>query len=209
MDVSGLTSGVQAIATGYNHTCALTASNGVKCWARNSHGQLGDGTYTDRYIPVNVVGLSSGVQAIAAGGTHTCALTAFGGVKCWGYYDYGNYHDYFPNAPVDLGGLTSGVQAIAAKLWHTCALTNSGGVKCWGFNSFGQLGNGTTTIFYTPPVDVVGLSSGVQAIAAGGLHTCALTASGGVKCWGQNTYGQLGDGTTTDRYTPVDVVGLP
>jgi len=204
-------SGVQAIDAGWAHTCALTASGGVKCWGSNVDGELGDGTNTDRYTPVDVVGLSAGVQAIAAGNSHTCALTASSGVKCWGYNGYGQLGDGTNNttsAPVDVVGLSSGVQAIAAGGHHTCALTASGGVKCWGSNVDGELGDGTTTDRSTP-VDVVGLSSGVQAIAAGWGHTCALTASGGVKCWGDNYYGQLGDGTTMDRSTPVDVIGLP
>jgi alpha-tubulin suppressor-like RCC1 family protein len=214
VDVSGLTSGVAAIAAGDSHSCALTTAGSVKCWGMNFIGQLGDGTTTARTIPVDVSGLTSGVAAIAAGSYYTCALTATGGVKCWGANNQGQLGDNSAidatprTIPVDVSGLTSGVAAIAAAgQGHTCALTTAGGVKCWGSNQFGELGDNTTTT-RTTPIDVSGLTSGVAAIAGGQGHTCALTTAGGVKCWGWNDNGQLGDTTTTTRTTPVDVSGL-
>jgi alpha-tubulin suppressor-like RCC1 family protein len=210
VDVVGLTSGVAAIAAGAAHTCALTAAGGVKCWGSNGWGQIGDGTTTDRLTPVDVVGLTSGVAAIAARDLHTCALTKAGGAKCWGSNLSGQIGDGTKKtrlAPVDVKNLTSGVAAIAAGAEHTCALTTAGGVKCWGYNGWGEIGDGTKTTRLAP-VDVKNLTSGVAAIAAGAAHTCAVTKAGGAKCWGSNGNGEIGNGTTTDRRGPVDVVGL-
>ncbi len=158
-------------------------------------------------MPVDVSGLGSGVRAIAAGG-HSCALTSAGGVKCWGSNfagQLGNGTNTDSNVPVDVSGLGSGISAIAAGGNHSCALTSAGAVKCWGFNIFGQLGDGTSTDSNVP-VDVSDLGSGISAIAAGGIHSCALTSAGGAKCWGNNSGGQLGDGSSQPFSTvPVDV----
>jgi alpha-tubulin suppressor-like RCC1 family protein len=211
VDVSGLSSGVKAIAAGNGHTCALTSGGGLKCWGDDYMGQLGDGkTRTESNVPVDVLGLSSGVAAIAVGTFHTCALTSGGGVKCWGPNGYGNLGigtATSSSIPMDVIGLSSAVAAIAAGEYQTCVLLSSGQMKCWGLNNKGQLGDGTTTN-RSIPVDVIGLSSGVAAIAAGSSPTCALTLSGGVKCWGWNTNGQLGNGTTLDSSVPLDVSGL-
>src|SRR5262245_23946729 len=151
------------------------------------------------------------ISAISVGQYHSCALTSTGGVKCWGDNTYGQIGDgttVTRSAPVDVSGLTSGVVAISAGQYHTCALTNAGGVKCWGYNSLGSVGDGTTAPARLTPVNVSGLSGGVSAISAGYFHSCALTNAGGVKCWGYNVYGQIGDGTTATRTTPVDASGL-
>lgn len=205
----GLGSAV-AVSIGDFHSCALTTAGGVKCWGRNDDGQLGDGTVLDRASPVDVAGLDSGVTAISAGSTHTCAITATGGVMCWGANPDGRLGDgtvLDRAAPVDVAGLDSGVIAIAAGNDHTCALTAAGGVKCWGANYDGRLGDGATAN-RTTPIDVSGLDSGVTAISAGDFHTCAVTLAGGVVCWGYNVYGALGDGSTSVGTTPGGVSGL-
>src|SRR5438105_822948 len=153
---------------------------------------------------------SAKATAIAAGGAHTCLLTGTGAVKCWGYNAFGQLGDGTRterHTPVGVLGLASGVVAITAGGGHTCALTGAGAVRCWGDNARGELGDGTTPGRHAP-VAVSGLAGGVSAIAAGGNHSCALTRGGGVKCWGLNSYGELGDGTTTRRLTPVAVSGL-
>ena len=215
VDVSGLTSGVAQITMGYDHACALLTTGGIKCWGANYSGQLGTGTTFQSYVPVDVSGLTSGVAQVSAGFYHTCALMTNGGVKCWGQGGNGALgNGTFGGAlmPVNVSGL-SGVVQISGGYNHHCALTAAGGVKCWGYNSYGEVGNGTFTSGVGVPVDVNGLTSGVAQISAGGLHTCAVTISGGAKCWGYNYEGALGTGTHTlsSPYgiaTPVDVVGL-
>jgi hypothetical protein len=212
VDVQALGVGVVSVAAGGRHTCAATPSK-AWCWGRNDKGQVGDGTWGfDRHVPVPVVGLSGSLAQLAAGYEHTCALTTGGAVVCWGSGGDGQLGDtytggYFQPKPVQVVGLTSGVVSIAAGGAESCAVLSGGGVKCWGFNRSGQLGDGTIETRRDTPVDVVGLT-GVAAVAVGGNHACALTQAGGVKCWGNNEFGQLGDGTTTERRAPVDVRGL-
>jgi len=207
--VTSVTS-VTRVSVGESHSCALTTAGGVDCWGRNYLGELGNGTAINSAIPVPVIGLRAGVTAVSAGGGHSCALTTAGVVKCWGYNaqgQLGNGTTTNSRVPVDVVGLSSGVRSVSAGPFGSCAVTTGGALKCWGFNNQGQLGNGKTTQS-TVPVDVIGLGSGVAAVALGRDPSCVLTTGGAVKCWGINSVGELGDGTRTDSRVPVDVVGL-
>jgi hypothetical protein len=203
-------SGEVIIVAGGTHTCNLTSGGGVRCWGENIYGQLGDGTNDRSSEPKDVVGLDSGITSISLGYGHTCAITINGEAKCWGKNDYGELGDGTTtrrSSPIDVVGLGIGVRALTGGAAHTCALTTGGGVKCWGYNGYGQLGDGTNTDRLTP-VDVVGLPSGITAIAAGSQHTCALTDNGGILCWGLNSVGQLGNGTIINSSIPVNISGL-
>lgn len=201
--------GQTAVTAGDAHTCALTSNGRTMCWGRNNFGQLGDGSTTDSRIPLEVLDLPPPSLAVSAGYSHSCALTAAGGVKCWGRNDGGELGREGASSPTpgDVTDLTSGVSAISVGTGHTCVLTSAGAVKCWGWNDDGVLGNDTRDNSRAP-VDVIGLSSGVAVVSAGGTHTCALMTSGGVKCWGSNVEGELGDEGYIDSLRPVDVVGL-
>lgn len=207
-----------SISAGFVHTCAVTSRGGAWCWGSNTQGELGNPLkprlLTHSSTPVDVAGLASGVSAIAAGVSESCALTRTGGVKCWGanlQRQLGNGTTVFSSrSPVDVVGLKRGVRAITLGWYHDCALTNTGGVKCWGKVSVGQGGTGADAPYVTEPTHVVGLTSGVSAVSAGGSHTCVITRAGGAKCWGANLFGQLGSDSTpiTGSSVPVDVTGL-
>jgi len=209
---NGVVTGASVIAAGELHACAVVAGGAVKCWGENEYGQLGNGNMSDSATPVvDVIGIS-GAIALAVGAGHTCALVADGAVECWGLGvdgRLGNGSTANSATPVDVLGI-SGATSIAG-VEHTCALVAGGAVKCWGPGSIGQLDNGNAASSATP-VGVVGIA-GATSIAAGanyvgGGHTCALVAGGAVKCWGGNAEGQLGDGSTADSATPVDVRGI-
>ena len=210
VEIKGLPAPAVAVAAGEQHDCAVLSAGAVVCWGDNRRGQLGDGTTTSGAAPVAVEGLAGAATAIAAGQHHTCALTSAGGARCWGSNEFGQLGDGTTTnrlQPVAVEGLAGGVVAIAAGTYHTCALTGDGAAWCWGRNGSGRLGDGTT-LDRRAPVPVAGLGEGVVAIAAGDTHACALMGTGGVKCWGSNRSGKLGDGTERSRRTAVAVVGL-
>ena len=211
VSVSGLTSGVAEISVGYFNSCAVLTTGAVRCWGWNNQGQIGDGTTTNRSTPTTVSGLGSGVKSVSVGNLHACATLLAGGAKCWGGNGNGELGDGTRTSrttPVNVFGLSSVVSAISSGGSLTCILLSTGETKCWGSNWNGEVGSGSGSGYHAAPVTVSGLSSGVTAISAGNNHACALLNTGGVKCWGYNANGHVGDGTTIDRSTPVNVSGM-
>ena len=208
MAVTGLSNGVTAIAAGGYHGLAVQ-NGGIKAWGTNDFGELGNNTTTDSGTAVAVTGLSSGVTAIAAGEDHSLAVKN-GGLHSWGYNCSGQLGNGtvggYTTTAVAVTGLSSGVTATAAGGYDSIAIWN-GGVYAWGDNSTGELGNGTYDGYSATPVAVTGLSSGVTVIAAAGGH-CLAVRNGGLYAWGDNSSGDLGDGTNTTRHTPVAVTVL-
>jgi alpha-tubulin suppressor-like RCC1 family protein len=188
---------------------AIVLSGTPQGWGANGAGQLGDGTTTQRNIPVQVSGIT-GVIAIAAGCCHTLALKDDGTVWAWGNNWAGQLGDgttTWRYTPVQVSGIT-GVIAIAAGYDHSIALKNDGTVWAWGSNSHGQLGTLLPGLQQSSPVQVSGLTS-IIAITGGGWHSIALKNDGTVWAWGTGADGQLGNGTNTNKqYTPVQVSGL-
>ena len=210
-----------AITAGYNHTCALLNTGNITCWGRDNSGQLGNGTTTgDITTPPDPITLPTDTTAtaITAGDNHTCALLNTGNITCWGNDTSGQLGNgnttgniTAPPDPITLPTDTTAT-AITAGDNHTCALLNTGNITCWGWDGFGQLGNGITTGNITAPSEPITLPTDTTAtaITAGDNHTCALLNTGNITCWGNDSCGQLGNGTTTGDITaPPDPITLP
>jgi alpha-tubulin suppressor-like RCC1 family protein len=210
--VVDLSTGVAAVSVGGFHTCALTTTGGVLCWGRGADAELGNGSTTPSLVPIAVTGLSSGVASISAGAAFNCAVTTAGGALCWGFNHSGQLGSGRTAErgyePMEVAGLSSRTAAVSAGGSQACALVG-GGAQCWGYNGYGELGNGSKIVSSNVPVAVTGLSSGVAAISAGFHHSCAVTGAGSAHCWGDNSDGEIGDGSTTNAQAPVAVAGLP
>ncbi|MDP6235895.1 MAG: hypothetical protein QF364_08640, partial [Candidatus Poseidoniaceae archaeon] len=213
-----------AVSAGAYHSCAILDNGDLKCWGFDNYGQLGDGGSNSYASAPSYTGINLGTGrtavAVSAGGEHTCAILDNGDLKCWGSDSKGQLGDgagsLGTTAPsstaIDLGTGRTAV-AVAAGSEHTCAILDNGDLKCWGSDSRGQLGDGgqlwtssNPTDTNTPSSTAIDLGTGRTAVAvtAGQSYTCAILDNGDLKCWGEDVYGQLGDGgsTNTNLNTP-------
>jgi len=143
--VSGLDEGARVIAATHNRTCVVTTTGAGKCWGSNSGGILGNGTTTDSAVPVQILGLESGLAGITVSPGNTCTVSELGAAKCWGNNPYGELGTWNPNwkdTPSDVSGLDHGVVEISVRGHHVCTVTDTAHVMCWGSNESGQLGTG-------------------------------------------------------------------
>jgi len=207
--VSGLSAGVVQVAANGHHTCSLQSNGRVRCWGYNFYGQLGQGHTGETLMLVTPTGLTSGVVHLSAGFAFTCAVMNSGQVRCWGSNGVGELGDGTTtnrSRPTEVPGLSEVLETVGGYR-HTCARLNSGAMRCWGEGSNGQLGNGSLTN-RVAPTPVSGLEMGVVGISAGYFHTCARRSDGTAMCWGNNDYGQVGDGATSNRAVPTVVRNL-
>jgi alpha-tubulin suppressor-like RCC1 family protein len=225
-DTTTALGGIASITAGFYSTCALMADQTARCWGYNNYGQLGNNTTTDSSLVVTVLEPAdtttalSGIASIDAGGSHTCALMVDSTARCWGRNTYGQLDNNtttdssVPVTVVDPADTTTalgGIASITAGSFHTCALMTESTARCWGRNNFGQLGNNTSinsslAVTVVDPNDTTSALSGIASItAASGSFNCALMTDGTARCWGNNTYGQLGNNTTTNSSVPVTV----
>ena len=171
-------------------------------------GQLGDGLSDPAQSPVQVTALGTSVAQVAAGYDHTCARKADGTLWCWGHNQSGQLGTGSPPrtmSPVQVTALGASVAQVATGISYTCARKADGTLWCWGLNSYGQLGNGSTTNS-SSPTRIAALGTAVAQVAVGDGHACARKNDGTLWCWGDNGYGQLGNGSTVGSLNPVQVV---
>jgi len=206
-----------SISAGLAHTCGTTSTGRTACWGANGDGELGDGTIFSSRSPVLVID-SVPLVSVTAGGTQTCGLTEGGDAYCWG----ANWSAQLGTGQVDMDNHAAPVEVSGHGVYellalghrHACASSVVGTISCWGGGVLGQLGNGTATSV-CPAVPEpcnptpVGVSGSIRfrSVAAGRDYSCGISDTGEAFCWGDNTFGMLGDGTAVSRSVPTRVLG--
>lgn len=229
VQVSALSTNAAEVVAGSGHTCARKKDSTVWCWGGNSGGELGDGSTVGKPTPAQVTSLGNAALELLEGAQDvTCARKQGGSVWCWGRNDFGQVGDGSvtpsKSTPVEITTLGTTAKQVDSGGYFTCAVKGDKTAWCWGLNDGGQLGDGTLdgqpscapTKCKPIAVQPLGLGNSVEQIAVGLWHACARKSDGTVWCWGQNSMGQLGDGTTSGqvcgssicRPSPVQVTGL-
>jgi len=199
-----------AISSGVQHTCAILDNGSVSCWGSGSHGKLGNGGQLDKLTPTQISSLGVGRTAVAisSGNDHTCAILDNGSVSCWGLDGFGSLGNggmssYSPTLTSSLGNGRTAV-AISSGYYHTCAVLDNGSVSCWGYGSGGILGNGWTSDRTIPTLtSSLGLGRSAIGISTGASLTCVILDNGSTSCWGENGWGQQGNGGGSDNLVPT------
>jgi alpha-tubulin suppressor-like RCC1 family protein len=185
------------VSVGSGGGCAIVSGGRVMCWGENRDGELGNGTRNSSAIPVQVTGIRNAI-AISVSGLGACVVTLGGAVKCWGVVAAGPGSVFYLSTrltAVKLKGV-SHATAVSVNDVNGCVIVKPGRVKCWGYNDAGQLGNGRVNIssYARKPTFVLGIKNAVS-ITTGDGHACATILGGAVECWGDNRFGELGDGS--------------
>lgn len=182
------------------HRCAVLSGGQVQCWGNNEQGQLGDGTTVTRRVPTPVSGLPSDIVEVVTGDHHTCAVSATGGVWCWGE---GLSGELGIGALVDAGVVTptrvpvNGARTMALSLESSCAAVDGGLLRCWGLNTEGELGLGSTGNPWFLPVSAIAAGGAFVELASGGYFMCGVRVNGSVWCWGYNANDLMGQMPST------------
>lgn len=210
-DKSLMSHKIVAISAGENHSLAVDETGDVWAWGGNGYGKLGDGYIINKNTPVRTdkSHMTDKIIAVSAGSNHSLALDEYGNVWAWGRNNWGQLGDnsnvtrYTP-VRTDNSLMSYKIVAISAGQYHSMALDETGDVWTWGSNNSGQLGDNTNTERYVPvKSDKSLMSDKIVTISAGDIHSLALDKNGDVWAWGRNYSGQLGDGSNTNRNTPV------
>lgn len=202
--VAGVSNAV-SISTSNEHTCAQISDGTIKCWGGNGGGQMGIGSF-DNAFTSTAHGSLSNVTGISTNISHSCVTLSDGTGQCCGYgqanrLGTGGATLNF-TAPQAISGLASATANLSTGQAHGCSIMTTGSIKCWGYGTSGQLGDGTTTTRNNANTAVSGITTATKVVT-GSTHSCALLTGGAVSCWGSANVGQVGDGGTTTRTSPV------